>query len=180
MIIFVGVAGSGKSIQGRLLAQKINAKYFSMGEFLREHVDPNIQQKMLTGELISDDEVISAIDDALPRVSNLDEEYILDGFPRTTAQADWLIKEIERGRFLVKGVIHLKASPEVIVPRLLERKRPDDYIEAINQRINEYKTTILPILERLKEDHIHIYEIDAEQPIDRVNTEILKKLELTS
>ena len=151
-----------------------------MGEFLREHVDPNIQQKMLTGELIKDEEVISAIDDALPRVSQPDEEYILDGFPRTTIQADWLLKEIDRGRFTIKGVIHLNATPEIIVPRLLERKRPDDYLEAINQRINEYTDTILPILDRLKADHIKTYEINAEQPIDLVNAEIISKLRINS
>jgi adenylate kinase len=176
VIIFVGVAGSGKSIQGRLLAQKIGAKYFSMGEFLRDHVDPQIQQKMLTGELISDEEVISLIDAALPKVNDAGDEYILDGFPRTTVQADWLLKEIDRGRFIIRGVIHLNASPEIIVPRLLERKRPDDFIEAINQRINEYNGTILPILDRLKADHVNIYEINAEQPIDLVSKEILTKL----
>lgn len=176
MIIFVGVAGSGKSIQGRLLAQKIGAKYFSMGEFLRAHEDSNIQEKMLTGVLISDDEVIAAVDEALPRVSQTDVEYILDGFPRTIKQAEWLLAEIKRGRFLIKGVIHLKASAEIIVPRLLERKRPDDYLEAINQRIVEYNNTILPILEKLKQVKIKIFDVNAEQPIDVVNKEILTKL----
>jgi adenylate kinase len=180
VIIFVGAAGSGKSIQGRLLAQKIGATYFSMGEFLRSHVDPNLQKKMLTGELINDEEAIKAVNDALPRLSNANEEYILDGFPRTTTQADWLIKEIERGRFVIDGVIHLQASPEIIVPRLLERKRPDDYLEAINQRISEYNNTILPILERLKVVNVKIHDINAEKPIDVVNKDIITTLGLGS
>ena len=178
MIIFVGVAGSGKSIQGRLLAQKTGAVYFSMGEFLRDHVDSVIQKKMLTGVLISDEEAIKAVDGEFPKVNSGGTEYILDGFPRTTEQANWLIGEIERGRFVVTAVIHLKASAEVIVPRLLERSRPDDYMDAINQRISEYNNTIIPILDRFKQDNVTVFDINAEQPIDDVHKEILNKLGL--
>lgn len=178
MIIFVGVAGSGKSIQGRLLAQTINAQYFSLGEYLRQHVDPTIKAKMLTGELINDQEVINSIDEALPKESPNSEEYILDGFPRTLVQTEWLIDKVARKRFSVRGVIHLKASPEVIVPRLLERKRPDDNVDAISQRINEYKETILPILDKLKEVGMKVYEINAEQSIEEVHNEIINSLKL--
>lgn len=176
MIIFVGVAGSGKSIQGKLLAQKIGAKYFSMGEFLRQHVDKSIQDKMLTGELISDSEVIEVVDDALPKVRNPDEEYVLDGFPRTVAQTDWLIEEVKKARFLIRAVINLEAAAETIVPRLLERKRPDDNINAISQRINEYDKFTLPIIEHLKKAKIKVFNINAERPIEEVHQDIISRL----
>jgi adenylate kinase len=176
MIIFVGVAGSGKSIQGRLLSQKINAKYFSMGEFLRHHVDPSIQNKMLTGELIDDHEAIQVINEDLPKADEDGEEYILDGFPRTITQADWLIEQVKKGRFTIEGVVYLKASPETIVPRLLERKRPDDNIDAIEQRIKEYNELTLPILDHLKKANIKVHDINAELPIEEVHKEIISSL----
>jgi adenylate kinase len=180
VIIFVGVAGSGKSIQGRLLAQSINGKYFSLGEYLRSHVDPSIKEKMLTGELIDDQEVINSIDEALPREIFGAEEYILDGFPRTLIQTDWLIDKLKRKRFNVRAVIHLKASPEIIVPRLLERKRPDDNVEAISLRINEYRDTILPILDKMKSVGMKVYDIDGENAIEEVHNDIINTIKLGS
>ena len=181
MIIFIGVAGSGKSIQGRLLAQTINAKYFSMGEFLRNHVvDPIVKEKMITGELLSDIDVISLIDDALPKEKQYEEEYILDGFPRSIVQADWLIEKVQRKRFSIRGIIHLQATSETIIPRLLERKRPDDNLEAISNRISEYQNTILPILDRLKEVGMKVYDINAEKSIEEVHNDIVNNIKLGS
>ncbi len=176
MIILVGVAGSGKSVQGKLLAREINAKYFSMGEFLRQHVDPTIQKKMLTGELISDQEVIEVVDDELSKVQNNDEEYILDGFPRTVTQADWLLEEVKSGRFKIRGVINLNASPEVIVPRLLDRNRQDDNLIAIKQRMSEYNKLTLPIIDHMKSANIKIFKINAEQTIEKVHADIINSL----
>lgn len=182
MIIFIGLAGAGKSIQGRLLVQKINADYCSMGELLRDNVDPSIQEKMLTGELISDQDVIKILNAGIPKpdLSSPNKECILDGFPRSLAQVDWLIDQAKAGRFVIKGVIHLKASTEVIIPRLLERHRQDDNMEAINKRIEEYDQTILPILERLKSVGIKIYEVNAEQPIEDVQKDIISQLNLAA
>lgn len=176
MIILVGVAGAGKSVQGKLLAQEISAKYFSMGEFLRQHLDPTIQKKMLTGELISDEEVIEVVDEELSKVKKPDEEYILDGFPRTIKQTEWLLAEVDKHRFNLDGVLNLKASPEVIVPRLLKRKRPDDNIAAINQRMEEYNKLTLPIVDRLKKAKVAIFDIDAEQTVEIVHQEIMRSL----
>lgn len=176
MIIIVGVAGSGKSVQGKLLAKEINAKYFSMGEFLRQHLDPAIQEKMLNGDLISDEKVIEVIDEELSKVKKPDEEYILDGFPRTVVQTDWLLQEVKKKRFSIEGVLNLKAKPEVIVPRLLERKRQDDNLTAINQRMDEYNKLTLPIIDRLKEAGIDIFDIDAEQTVEKVNEAIFSSL----
>ncbi len=176
MIILVGVAGSGKSVQGKLLAKEINAKYFSMGEFLRQHLDPIIQKKMLTGELISDDEVIDVVDEELSKVKKPNEEYILDGFPRTVIQTKWLLEEVKKKRFNLDGVLNLIASPEVIVPRLLNRKRQDDNIAAINMRMDEYNKLTLPIVDCLKDANIAIFDIDAEKSVEEVHQEIMASL----
>ena len=178
MIIFVGLAGSGKTLQGRLLTQKIGAIYVSIGELLRENVDPEIKEKMLTGELIGDDDVIKLLDLALPAKDQTMQESILDGFPRTLKQVEWLVQQVKKGRIKVNGVIHLIASPDVVVPRLLERSRPDDHMEAIKVRIDEYNQMILPIIQRLKGEGIKVYDVNGEQTIEEVQKEIITKLNL--
>jgi adenylate kinase len=181
LIIFVGLAGSGKSVQGKLLAKEMNAQYFSMGEFLRQHVDPVIKEKMVTGVLISDEEVIEVVNDELSKVrESADKEYILDGFPRTLKQAHWLIKEVKKGRFHIRGVIYLIADKTVIIPRLLDRKRPDDNLETISRRMEEYNSLTLPILDYFKEAKVKVYEVDAEKDIETVHRDIMNCLELKS
>lgn len=172
MIVFVGVAGSGKSIQGRLLAQELKCDYFSMGQFLRSNVNEEVKEKMIKGDLINDAEVVHIIDVALAR-ANTDKEYILDGFPRTQYQTDWLISQANSGNLHIKLVIHLKASAEVIVPRLLERKRPDDNMSAISLRLNEYNANIMPIINDFEKASVKIAEINAEETIERVHAQIM-------
>ena len=179
LIIFVGVAGSGKSVQGRMLAETLKAHYFSMGDFLRRHLDPVIQEKMLTGELISDDQVIGEIVKEWSKVKTIDEEVIVDGFPRTLVQADWLLSQAEEKRFKITAIINLAASAEIITERLLGRKRPDDHLEAIKLRIKEYNKATLPIIERMKRAGVKIFNIDAERPVDEVHADIIKALSET-
>jgi adenylate kinase len=171
MILLLGVAGSGKSVQGKLIAESLNCEYFSTGEFLRQHVDPEIQKRMLTGALISDDEVISATEDAL--VNNVHNgEFVLDGFLRTVKQADWLVDEVNQGKLKVTAIINLQASAETIMERLLERNRPDDKIDVIQTRVKEYETAIKPIVSRLSRAGIEVNNVDAGRPIDEVQADI--------
>jgi len=172
MIIFVGAAGSGKSIQARLLAQELKCDYLSMGQFLRDNVTPEVKQKMLTGTLISDQDVVQIISNALA-MTPYDKEFILDGFPRTLFQADWLITQVHDGKFRIKTVINLKSSAEVTVPRLLERRRPDDNMAAITQRLNEFNSSIMAILGDFQKAGIRITTINAEETIERVHANIM-------
>lgn len=175
MIVLLGVAGSGKSVQGKLIAKTLKCDYFSTGEFLRQHVDPVIKEKMLTGTLIQDEEVISATEDAL--LSNgHNKEFVLDGFLRTLRQAEWLVKEVAEGKFQTPSVINLRAQPETIVKRLLNRKRPDDQIDIIKKRLNEYNIAILPIINILESAGIEVHDINANNSVEEVNLDIMKIL----
>lgn len=176
MIIFVGVAGAGKSVQGKLLARDINAPYFSMGEFLRSHVDEVLQKKLITGELINDEEAIRVLSDALVENNISDNEFVLDGFPRTVNQTAWLVERYKQSKINIKAVFHLLASPEVILPRLLERHRPDDLPEVINKRVGEYQESIQYIVKMLEEGGIRVFEINAERTPEEIHTEIIRFL----
>ena len=76
-----------------------------------------------------------------------DEEFILDGFPRTTEQAEWLLAQVKAGLIDVTAVFRIDATREVVKRRLLQRGRQDDYHEAIEDRFRDFEQTIVPIIE---------------------------------
>jgi len=88
----MGVAGSGKSVQGRLLADEMALPWLSTGEFLRMLVSGERRKDMLAGRLLSDREIIKLVQKIFAMI-DIHEEFILDGFPRTVSQADWLLNQ---------------------------------------------------------------------------------------
>lgn len=173
MIILMGVAGAGKSMQGKLLADEHGYAWISTGEILRVLVTGQRRQEMLEGKLLSDEEMIKILDKVLELIDTT-REFVLDGFPRTVAQADWLIRQAEAGRFSLSAVVHLTASEDVVRQRLVERGRQDDTEEAIAKRFDEYRTVTLPIVKHFKSEDIHVYDIDAAQTPRAVHDAILQ------
>jgi adenylate kinase len=168
----MGVAGAGKSIQGRLLADEHGYAWISSGEIFRVLVTGKRRQQMLEGKLLSDDEVIKLFDKVFELI-DINDEFVLDGFPRTIPQADWLLDQIKSGRLELSRVIHLTASEEVVRERLLARGRQDDTEEAIAERFREYRAVTLPILEHLQGEGISVCEIDAAQTPREVHDQIV-------
>jgi adenylate kinase len=175
MIIFMGVAGAGKSVQGRMLADQLALPWLSTGEFLRMLVAGERRKEMLAGKLLSDQEMIALIQKVLTLVPT-NEEFILDGFPRTVDQAEWLMAQVKAGLLDVTAVFQIEASQEVVKARLLERGRQDDHHEAIAERFREYEQTIVPIVEKMKTSGVQIYTIDGEKPVREVHENILHVL----
>jgi adenylate kinase len=118
MIILTGVVGAGKSMQGRLFADEHGYAWISTGELFRVLVTGERRAQMLEGKLLSDDEVIALVDKTL-KLIDLDQEFVLDGFPRTKVQTDWLLKQVEDGRLKLTAVFNLAASREIVKKRLL-------------------------------------------------------------
>lgn len=175
MILFMGVAGSGKSVQGRMLADTLALPWLSTGEFLRMLIAGEKRTQMLEGKLLDDQEIIAMVQKIFS-VIDISKEFVLDGFPRTVKQADWLINQVKHGQLSVTAVVHLTATEEVVRQRLLERGRPDDYQEAISARFSEYREAILPILDQFKGAGIKVITVDGEQPLQKVHENILSKL----
>lgn len=175
MILFMGVAGSGKSAQGRMLADALALPWLSTGEFLRMLIAGEKRTQMLEGKLLDDQEIIAMVQKIFT-VIDTSKEFVLDGFPRTTKQADWLLSQVKHGQLSINRVIHLIASENVVKERLLERGRPDDYGEAISERFREYHESILPILEQFKKAGVKVHDIDGEQTVLKVHKAILAAL----
>lgn len=169
----MGIAGSGKGTQGQLLAESLGYRFLSTGELLRSYGSEDQHARMLAGQYLGDEEVTALLDRALREMPE-QNKTIVDGYPRTTGQADWLLAGQRQGRFRLEGVVHLVASRAAVKVRLFERARVDDHDEAIEARFNEYEQATRPVLAHLAAAQISVTEIDAEQPIDAIHTQIIQ------
>lgn len=171
MILIMGIAGSGKGTQSKLLAEKSGYHLITMGDVLRQSASQEQRQKMEAGILLDDQEIIQITDKFLGALPP-DGEVLLDGFPRTLPQAEWLVGEAKKGRFKISSAIHLVASRQAVKERLIGRARNDDVDHAIEQRFDEYEKSTAPILDWLREQDIDVYDVDAERPIETVYQDI--------
>ena len=176
MILLMGVAGAGKSVEGRRLADEMGLPWLSTGEFLRMLVTGERRREMLAGKLLSDEEVIE-LADKIFRIIDTKEQFLLDGFPRTLAQADWLFAQHKAGLMKITCVLHLEAREEVVAQRLLGRGRQDDTEESIAKRFAEYAAVTLPILKDFESKGIKVCHINAEREPNAVHADVLKVLE---
>lgn len=170
----MGITGAGKSIQGQLLADQLGIPWVSTGELLRTDLHDEGNPQMLAGKLYEDQQIITLLDQKLQTIPNGD--CVMDGFPRTKVQADWLIAQVKAGRLKIRAIIHLKVSESVVMLRLHARGRPDDTEEAIRQRFNVYQTYTMPLVTDLREAGLTVLDINGEQPIEAVHDTIVRTL----
>lgn len=175
MILLMGIAGSGKGTQGKRLADKLGFRLISMGDVLRMYVTGVQRQRMLAGNLLEDDEIIAIVDRVLKSIPN-DDEVILDGFPRTVPQAQWLCEQVNAGRFELHNVFHLVASREAVKERLFSRGRIDDVEESIEERFRQYENSTHPVLDWLREQGIEVEDIDAERSIGAIHSDLVNRI----
>lgn len=178
MIVFMGLAGSGKSTQGHLLAAHLHCPWVSTGNLLRAKMDSKTQAEMLKGKIISDDQTLSVLDEEFRRIGADQNQFVLDGTPRTMRQAQWLAEKDQAGELKITAVVHLKAKKAIAEKRLLARHRPDDHKQAIEERFREYDEAILPIVKYLTAEGYKVHEIDANQTPEKVSEDIQKALGL--
>ena len=171
MIIMMGVAGVGKSLQGKRLADNLGLPWLSTGEFLRMLVVGQRRKDMLAGKLLDDNEMIHLADKIFHMIDT-SEEFILDGFPRTVGQAEWLIAQHKAGLIEVSHILHLEASEQVVRDRLLARGRQDDTAESITQRFQEYQKTTVPIIQDFEQHGIEVHHINGEGSVDEIQKQI--------
>ena len=176
MILLMGIAGSGKGTQGKMLADKYGLHLISMGDVLRMYVTGKQRERMLAGELLGDREIIAVVDKVLSSISDK-ETILLDGFPRTIPQAEWLLEEVKKGRFQVDMALHLQASHQAVKDRLLDRARIDDTESAIEARFSEYERSTMPLLRWLTEHQVTVINVNAEQSAGAVNNELVGHLQ---
>lgn len=171
----MGLAGSGKSVQGELLSKELGCPMLATGQYLRDHLGAERREEMLAGKLLDDAEIIDMVADMLTK-NGAERGCVLDGFPRSIPQAQWLLDQHKKGLVHIDGIIHLQAPPEVVRDRLLHRGRPDDRDDAINERIKEYREVTLPAVELLHTENIPVHSINGVQPIEKVHQDIMSAI----
>lgn len=175
MIVFFGPAGAGKSVQGQMLAARMDWRWLSAGQLLRDTHDPELVQTMHSGNMVSHEAITKIMGEAIHRAGDIDQ-LILDGFPRLLDQAKWLVdSQTDHGRH-VKLVVVLEVPREELLKRLSIRGRADDTPEAIDQRLNIYRQEMYPILSYLTEQNIPVVHIDGVGAVGQVHDRIVAEL----
>lgn len=154
-VIFLGPPGSGKGTQAKLLAERLRVPAISTGEILRAAVAEGnplgIQAKsvMDTGELVSDDLMVALIRERT-RQPDARGGFILDGFPRTVAQASALDAMLAESGDALSAVVNFSVPESVLVDRMLGRAaaegRSDDRPETFRERLRVYREKTEPLV----------------------------------
>lgn len=178
-IILIGIQGAGKSTQGKLLSEKLGIHYLSTGHIFRELAKEHtplgryIKETMNAGYLIPDGKVMDIVTEYLHR-SEYEKGYILDGFPRTTHQAE----TFENG---IDHVFYLRVSDKEALWRLSYRSmneaegREDDTLKAIRKRIELFHTLTEPVIDFYRKKH-KLVEVDGEEDIEKIHKEIMRHI----
>ncbi|MGD8374110.1 MAG: nucleoside monophosphate kinase [Candidatus Woesebacteria bacterium] len=179
MIIFFGPAGAGKSVQGQMLTARHGWRWLSTGQLFRDTHDAELLKRMSSGELIDDETTKKVFGDALERAKDIDH-VVLDGFPRTLKQAEWLVDAQKKHGRSMNLVIVLEVPQSEILRRLQLRGRIDDTPETVAKRMNIYRQEIYPILTYLTNQHVRIVHIDGTGSVGQVHDKIEDELESCS
>lgn len=180
MILLFGPTGAGKSMQGQMLAVRMGWKWLSTGEMFRQSDDPDVIALLKAGELISDELTYEVFNAAIQET--LQKNYpniIVDGFPRTKAQAEWLGEYLKKIDQKIDVVVVLEVPESEISRRLAKRARMEDTPETIAKRMTNYRQKMYPVLGNFAEQGIRIIHLDgtgtAGEVHDRIYTEVMKE-----
>ncbi len=161
-ILFLGVQGSGKSTQGKLLAQFLRLPYISTGDIFRG-LGGKIKQILDQGRLVDDQTTSKIVREKLAEF-DCQNGFILDGYPRTLEQIKLFDPDFDK-------VISLDLSDEEATKRLLVRGRGDDTEDAIAERLRNYHKQTDPVLDYYRQKKI-LKQIDGTDSIDLVQQRI--------
>jgi len=184
-LLFLGPQGSGKGTQAKRLSAALGVPHIATGDMLREAMAAGtplgLQIKPIyeSGGLVGDDTMIALIRERLAR-PDATRGFVLDGFPRTLAQAaalDDMLAAIDRP---LDVVFLFDVPDDVATERMLQRaadeQRTDDTPEAIGRRLANYHEHTAPVVERYRLAGT-LVPLHAERSIDEVWGEIETALE---
>jgi adenylate kinase len=175
MIIFFGPAGSGKSLQGQILAARQGWLWLSSGQILRDSNDSEFHKIIQTGKLVSSEKIEEIISEVLEKIADKDK-LILDGFPRQIDQAEWMV---EKG--LVHGnskdlIVVVDVPEDVLVKRFAGRGRADDTPEGIERRLKIYNEETPRILDYFSNQNIKTIRIDGSGKVGQIHDDLMREL----
>jgi adenylate kinase len=181
-IALLGPPGSGKGTQAERLRDRFGFATLATGDLLREarlagtDLGRRASQYMDRGDLVPDELIVAMMRDAIARLDG--KPILLDGFPRTVAQAHALAGVLEdRGRELTAAVL-VDVPDDVVVERISRRQqgREDDRPETVRERLRVYHRETEPIVAYYDERGL-LRRVDGARDADAVEAEIRAAIE---
>ena len=185
--IMVGPQGAGKGTQSKLLADEFGFVHISIGEIFRWNVGNHtklgsrVTRITQEGRLVSDEIVERVVRERL-EMHDWRYGFVLDGFPRTPAQAMYLFENWNLDR-----AVYLDLDDATVRRRVQSRakigegsgftKRADDNPEALQRRMAEYHEKTRPLLDLFEERNM-LLRVNADQSIEAVNRDVVRGLGL--
>jgi len=180
MIIIFGPAGSGKSMQGQMLAARHGWRWLSSGQMFRDHADQDILKLLKSGELVPDEITNKLIFKSLDKAHTCGEvdRVILDGYPRNVDQAQALVDHEQKrcGENGVSMCIVLEVPRDEIMKRLTKRGRLEDEPESIERRMQIHRAEIYPLLDFFNDLKVPIVHINGVGTVGEVHDRIEAEL----
>ncbi|MET3486058.1 adenylate kinase [Methylobacterium sp. 1973] len=190
-IILLGPPGAGKGTQSERIVQRFGIPQLSTGDMLRAAVAAGtpigLEAKavMESGGLVSDRIVVGIVAERIEEADAL-RGFILDGFPRTVAQAEALGTMLAGKGMGLSAVVELKVDENALVGRIEKRAaetlargqavRKDDTPEVFKQRLEAYRAQTAPLSAYYAKQGM-LETIDGMQPIDKVTADLMAVLE---
>ena len=186
-IILFGPPGAGKGTQAKFLIERYGIVQISTGDMLRDavakgnEIGKEVKNVMEKGELVSDKLIMSLISDRIDQ-KDCKQGFILDGFPRTLAQAIALDKILEDKNLHIDHVIQIHVDEDLLLNRINKRAsenknaRKDDNSEILANRLIVYNQQTIPVLQHYEKMN-KLKQINGMLSIDEVFNQILNVLE---
>lgn len=177
-IVLLGPPGAGKGTQAEKLAEKLGIPQISTGELFRQNIGDGTKlgleakRYLDAGDLVPAELTNQLVDDRLNH-ADAANGFILDGYPRSVAQAKALHEMLERRGTDIDAVVEFRVSEDELFERLKARGRADDTEDVIRNRMNVYRDETAPLLEYYSGQ---LKTVDAVGSVDEVFARALHAL----
>ena len=182
-IVFFGPPGSGKGTQAKLLSNELNILHLSTGDILRDkltHGDSlsiKLKKIMSSGNLVSD-EILNQIIANKLMSDECSNGYILDGYPRTISQSEFLLSFSKNNNLDLDIIFNFKIDFKLVEDRIIlrskEEQRSDDNIDVIKTRLDKYIEETYPVSQFFSENFSqNFFTIDASQEVSKIQKELI-------
>jgi adenylate kinase len=181
-VVLLGPPNAGKGTQARRIQERLGVLCVSTGDMLRRESESGtplglrVKGIMEAGGLVDDVTMAEVVRERL-RQADAARGFLLDGYPRTLAQAETLDGILAESGQALDAVLLISVPEQELVRRALARGRSDDREEVIQERLRVYREKTEPLVGYYRRLGL-LREVDGHRPIDEVGRELLAALEV--